>query len=81
LEEYSVGKQYSLPPEQFEDYLNEFVNPDYLLILEYDGYFIGCNNSLSLGASYLIPYQRNSQLFNKDICPFNTNEIIDLEQY
>jgi hypothetical protein len=78
LDEYSVGKQYSLPVGQFEKYLNDFVNPDYLLILEYDGYFNGCNVLLSQGGSYLVPYELDIELFNEDICPFDRNEIINL---
>jgi hypothetical protein len=80
LEEYSVGRQYSLSLDQFEEYVENSVKPDYLLILEYDGYFPSCNSLLSIGGSYLIPYRLNTQLFSEGECFFNQEEVINLEK-
>ena len=58
---------YKVPVESFFQFYKEY-DSDYLLILEYDGYWQGCNSILEINNSYLIK-KENIDFGNQSYCP------------
>ncbi len=79
LSNYSIGNQYRYPVEMWYDAMLQ-VNPEYILVFTYDGYWLQCNNLLTNGESYLI---KMNPTFNKEYteenCFFEEDDIFLLK--
>lgn len=77
LAENSVGRAYNTSEKQINELIDRF-KPDYLLLLEYDGYFKGCNHTLELGKSYLIELREGQTFLEENKCFIEKNSDIIL---
>ena len=77
LAENSVGGAYNTSEKQINELIDRF-KPNYLLLLEYDGYFKGCNHTLELGKSYLIELREGQTFLEENKCFIEKNSDIIL---
>lgn len=77
MSENSVGHGYRVLPNSWYEYMNAF-SPDYFLIYSYDNYWVGCNEYLKEGYSYLVKNEKiNNYEFEKS-CFIPLENIIPL---
>jgi hypothetical protein len=77
LSNYSVGGQYRYPPEEWFKYMVD-VSPDYILVFSYDDYWLGCNDILDTGHTYLISAGNLNNEYSEKECFFSAEDIIEL---
>ncbi len=77
LSEYSVGRQYLTGVDTWYPFMKE-VNPDYVVLLEYDGYWNACNNILEEDNLYLIKIVDGHKDLTDTDCFFEKEDVIKL---
>ena len=79
LSNYSVGNQYRYPVNMWYDTMLQ-INPDYILVFTYDGYWLQCNNLLTTGESYLIKMDSiSNEKHMGENCMFEEDDILLLK--
>lgn len=77
LAEKSVGSQYEIPKNEWVHYILNY-NPDYLLVLDYSGFWPPCDIYLEKGKNYLIKIGDGSVTNSQQSCFFSDLEIKEI---